>query len=148
MHKFILITFSISFILLGSFAEEAKDQKTIKSELKETGQELKELANVTVDKMGSEKDALVRKFNEKLAVLDAEIKEIKVHVSAYMADAKKNMNARMEALEEKKGVFKEKLSEFSEKSEDAYEDLKDGLEHAWNEVESVYAQVKQEYKKS
>lgn len=87
---------------------------------------------------------------KKQAQLDewhAEVDKLKAKASGASADAKIEINKKIENLEGKIKEGQAKLAGLSEVSEDAWESVKDSVESSWDSIESAFGEAADKFKK-
>jgi hypothetical protein len=82
----------------------------------------------------SDKDTYKEKMQAQLDEWKEEIGKLKEKATTISAEAKAEINIKIQGLEDKVKEGKIKLEELAEATEDAWENVKDGLETFWNSV--------------
>lgn len=94
----------------------------------------------------SSRDEYVRKMQEKLAELNAEIDKLAAKANDVSADLKGEYNEQMAALKVKQAVARQKVEELQKSGESAWKDLKAGIDLAWTAIGESIDSAKSRFK--
>jgi uncharacterized coiled-coil DUF342 family protein len=82
----------------------------------------------------STRDAYVQKLQAQMDIWAAKIDALRAKAHMAEADAKLELNKKIDELEAKQSHTKDKLAEIRDSGDDAWEDLKSGAERAWHDL--------------
>ena len=94
----------------------------------------------------SSRDEYVRKMQEKLTELNADIDKLTAKASAVSADLRSEYNEEMAALKAKQAAVRQKIEEVKKSGESAWEDLKAGADLAWTAIGEAIDSAKSRFK--
>lgn len=94
----------------------------------------------------SSRDEYVRKMQEKLAELNADIDKLVAKAGEVSGDLKNEYNEQIAALKEKQAAAREKIEEMQKSGESAWKDLKAGLDLAWTAIGESIDSAKSRFK--
>ena len=97
--------------------------------------------------MGGKRDAYVEKLKVKLDEWNQEIDKLQVKAGQVQADARVELQKRVEELKAKRGDLKGRLDEMSRSGEAAFEDLKAGADMAWKAMSEAVRSAATRFKK-
>jgi hypothetical protein len=85
----------------------------------------------------SDKDTYKEKMQAQLDEWKEEVGKLKEKAAGISAEAKAEINIKIQGLEEKMNEGKTKLEELADATEDAWENVKVGLDSLWNSVKQT-----------
>lgn len=117
---------------------------------KVTGEDVQRETKEAVEAAGKlaaqKKEEYQRELNKKLADLDRQIDEWKAKAAKASAEAKVEMDKKLEALKEKRDAVARKMKELGDSTSAAWDDLKTGLEKAYDELADAVEKAKENFK--
>jgi hypothetical protein len=138
----LLILFAAGILTVGCTpttpVAEPVDDSTPATTADKMNKEVKEAADAVAEYTDEKKEELVKKFDEKLTDLDAEIAKLEVKAEDAKEESKEKLDAALVDLREKRKAAAEKLEKLKASSADAWEETKTGFQKAWNDLESSY----------
>lgn len=84
----------------------------------------------------TERDAYIAKMRAEIDAIDARIKELSAKTNRARADARVEMQHKLDDLREKRSELDERMEALRGASSQAWADVKTGFEHAWGELKS------------
>ena len=118
-------------------AEAITDESTLEAaqkEVKEVREHGEKMANL-------EKDAFLADANRELDRIDKNIESLKNRAGTMTGEAKKNVNAEIEVLENKYDILKRDIDDAKVKSGDDLVRLKNSFEASLREIERSYNEI-------
>lgn len=94
----------------------------------------------------SSKDEYVRKMQEKLAELNADIDKLAAKAGEVSGDLKSEYSEQIAALKVKQAAARLKIEEMQRSSEGAWQDLKAGIDLAWTAIGEAVDSAKSRFK--
>ena len=94
----------------------------------------------------SSRDEYVRKMQEKLAELNADIDKLAAKAGEVSANLRSEYNEEMAALKVKQAVARQKLETMQKSGESAWQDLKAGIDLAWTAIGESIDSAKSRFK--
>jgi uncharacterized coiled-coil DUF342 family protein len=94
----------------------------------------------------SSRDEYVRKMQEKLTELNADIDKLAAKASAVSADLRSEYNEEMAALKAKQAAARQKIEAVQKSGESAWQDLKAGADLAWTAIGEAIDSAKSRFK--
>jgi predicted phage tail protein len=92
-----------------------------------------------------EKDKLVADMKAKLAVIDANIEQIRVKGKDLASDAKAKWDLKMAAIDEKRKLASERIAEVEESTSKAWDGVAEGATSAWEELSKALQDASNEF---
>ena len=92
-----------------------------------------------------EKDKLVADMKAKLAVMDANIEQMRVKGKDLASDAKAKWDSNMAAIDEKRKLANERLAEVEESTSKGWSDVTAGAKSAWEELSKALQDASNEF---
>ncbi len=95
----------------------------------------------------SNKELYKQKKQAQMDEWRAEIDKLKAKAAAASADAKLEMNKKIQVLEGKMQEGKAKLAELADASDEAWETFKDGVESSWDSLKTSVSEAASKFKR-
>lgn len=92
-----------------------------------------------------EKDKLVADMKAKLAVIDANIEQMRLKGKDLASDAKAKWDSNMAAIDEKRKLANERLAEVEESTSKAWDDVTAAATSAWEELSKALQDASNEF---
>lgn len=92
-----------------------------------------------------EKDKLVADMKAKLAVIDANIEQMRLKGKDLASDAKAKWDSNMAAIDEKRKLANERLAEVEESTSKAWDDVAAAATSAWEELSKALQDASNEF---
>ena len=156
MYRFAIIPLIVlisSMTLLTACSEQkpAAPAKAKVENLATTPQDIrkeaKELAATTMAYTEEQKAQYQKKIQEKLAQYNQNFMELEAKLLMMNEQAKADLAAEMEKLDDKKAAVATKVKELQGTSGEAWTDLKAGMDKAFMEMDRAYDQAKSRFEK-
>jgi hypothetical protein len=109
--------------------------------------EAKDLAATTMAYTEEQKAQYQKKIQEKLAQYNQNFMELEAKLVMMNEQAKADLTAEMEKLDDKKTAVATKVKELQGTSGEAWTDLKAGMDKAFMEMDKAYDQAKSRFEK-
>lgn len=93
-----------------------------------------------------DRKTFIDKFTAQLKEWDAEIEKLEAKAQGAGADAKAEIQKKIQELQDKKKAAQSKLEEAKEASEEAWEDLKSGAEKAFEDMKGAFKNAFSKFK--
>lgn len=84
----------------------------------------------------SEREAYINRMHAQIDMVDARIKELSAKTKNAKADARIEMQEKLDELRDKRAELDEKIDSLRCASADSWSDVKGGFERAWGELKS------------
>jgi chromosome segregation ATPase len=94
----------------------------------------------------SSRDEYVRKMQEKLAELNADIDKLVAKGSEVSAELHSEYNEQLAMLKAKQAAARQKIEEVQKSGESAWQDLKAGIDLAWTAIGESIDSAKSRFK--
>ena len=94
----------------------------------------------------SSRDEYVRKMQDKLTELNADIDKLAAKAGEVSADLRSEYNEQMTTLKAKQAAARQKIEEVKKSGESAWEDLKAGADLAWTAIGEAIDSAKSRFK--
>jgi peptidoglycan hydrolase CwlO-like protein len=94
----------------------------------------------------SSRDEYVRKMQEKLAELNADIDKLVAKGSEVSAEMHSEYNEQLAMLKAKQAAARQKIEEVQKSGESAWQDLKAGIDLAWTAIGESIDSAKSRFK--
>lgn len=93
----------------------------------------------------SERKAYVEKMHAQIDAVDARIKELTAKAENAKADARIEMQRKLDELREKRRQIDDRMDSLKNASEASWNDVKGGFERAWGELRSSVEHAAQRF---